>query len=85
MPGRHGAEDRGRGRIALKRALGLVFNVKITRQEAFDILTRCRMMHGVDFGSLSKTQIEALLAEADQLKYPRRKPGRAIFTPTCAV
>jgi hypothetical protein len=42
---------------------------------AAEILHRCKVPLGADFHTLSSSQVEALLVEADRLKY--RKPKNA--------
>lgn len=48
---------------------------RLTRAEALDILTACGIEQGSDYHTLSGTQVDALLSEADKRKY--RKPRDA--------
>jgi hypothetical protein len=45
----------------------------VTRSEASDILARCHVDRAHDFHRLPSDQVEALLAEADRVKYRRPK------------
>jgi hypothetical protein len=45
----------------------------MTRSEASDILARCHIDRGHDFHRLPSDQVEALLTEADRVKYRRPK------------
>lgn len=48
---------------------------KLSRTEAHNILQRCRVPLSVDFHALDTSQVSALIAEADAVKY--RKPTNA--------
>jgi hypothetical protein len=47
----------------------------MTRFDAIDALNRCNVPVGADFHTLSSSQVEALLVQADRLRY--RKPANA--------
>lgn len=60
----------------------------MTRDEAHDVLQRCKIVAGANFFTLSAREVSALLREADKVKYRQPKNangsrGRYFYARVC--